>query len=61
MEWNGPPPCTTQVSVVQYSSYTVGSGSHEKRIGMLEVKSKAWDEHLGGFRFDLRYLLKTSS
>lgn len=43
------------MSVVQYTSYKVGSGSNEKTIGTLEVKSKAWDEHLGGFRFDLRY------
>jgi molecular chaperone DnaK (HSP70) len=39
------------VSVVQYSSFEVSGG---KRVGVFEVKAKAWDAHLGGFRFDLR-------
>ena len=39
---------------MEFSSFTVGSGSNERKVATLEVKSKAWDEHLGGFQFDLR-------
>jgi molecular chaperone DnaK (HSP70) len=43
-----------QVSLVEMSSYTTGSGKNEKRVAQFTVKAKAWDETLGGFQFDLR-------
>jgi hypothetical protein len=39
-----------QVSVVEMGSYTQGSGKNEKRVAQFTVKSKAWDETLGGFQ-----------
>ncbi|GMI02012.1 hypothetical protein TrST_g6123 [Triparma strigata] len=43
---------STQVSVVQYSSYTVKEAGKNKTVGAFEVKSKAWDETCGGTAFD---------
>ena len=44
-----------QVSVVHYSSYTVKEGGNKnKTVGQFEVLGKAYDNHVGGFQFDMK-------
>ncbi|GMH78695.1 hypothetical protein TrLO_g1449 [Triparma laevis f. longispina] len=43
---------STQVSIVEYSSYTLKEAGKNKTVGAFEVKSKAWDATCGGTGFD---------
>lgn len=46
---------SVQVTIATYSSYLVKEGAGKnKSIGQFDVVGKAWDEHLGGFSFDLQ-------
>ena len=45
---------STQVSVFEYSSYTVKKGSKNQTFGQFKTLGKGWDESLGGFAFDLK-------
>ena len=44
----------TQVSVFDFTTYTVTKGSKNQTFGQFEHVGKAWDEHLGGLNFDLK-------
>jgi hypoxia up-regulated 1 len=47
---------STQVTVVEYSSYNITEAGKQKVVGTFDVKSKAWDSSLGGHAFDLRLM-----
>eukprot|EP00614_Pseudopedinella_elastica_P026670 CAMPEP_0172615954 /NCGR_PEP_ID=MMETSP1068-20121228/62611_1 /TAXON_ID=35684 /ORGANISM="Pseudopedinella elastica, Strain CCMP716" /LENGTH=966 /DNA_ID=CAMNT_0013421253 /DNA_START=59 /DNA_END=2959 /DNA_ORIENTATION=+ len=46
----------TQVSIVQYSNYTVKELGKSKEVGSFEVLAKQWDATLGGEQFDLKVM-----
>ena len=45
---------STQVSVFEYTSYTLKKGSKNQTFGQFKTIGKGWDESLGGFAFDLK-------
>lgn len=50
--------CVVQVSLVEMSSWTTGSGKNEKRFASLTVKAKAWDQTLGGFQVRVKVCMR---
>ena len=44
----------TQVSVFEFTTYTMKKGSKNQTFGQFQTIGKAWDEYLGGFAYDLK-------
>jgi len=45
---------STQVGVFEFTAYTAKKGGKNQTFGQFETIGKSWDEHLGGFSFDLK-------
>ena len=45
---------STQVSIFEFTTYTMKKGSKNQTFGQFQTIGKAWDEHLGGFSYDLK-------